>query len=147
MLVTEEDVFGLLAVLPGRLGLTDADVARWEAAAGVPFADDFRRLLRLTGGSMRWLFPNGLDHPSDIPTLRREAAELDGTSWELGPADIVFELLDQGDGFWFLRPEGRKSRVFYYHECATQPTATGLTLGLHLVGVLERYLAQAGRSV
>jgi len=139
--VTAEDAFGLLAALPRCVRMSDAEIDRWEATAGVRFAADFRRLLRLAGGSLGWLFPGGLDHPSQIGELRRDAAELFVESgWALGPSDVVVEFLAQGCGMVFLRPAGDETQVFRYWEQGSGPEASGLSLGLYLATALERHL-------
>lgn len=140
-LVTPDDAYSLLAVLPRCLPLPNAEIDRCEADAGVPFAADFRRLLRLAGGSLGWLFPGGLDHPSQVARLRADAAELSvGTGWSLGPADIVVEFWDQGYGMTFIRGAVAESRVFRYLEGTPGPEDTGLSLGLYLAAALERHL-------
>lgn len=140
--VTAEDAFALLAVLPGFVRLSDAEIDHWEAVNGVSFAADFRRLLRVSGGSLDWLFPDGLTHPRQIADLRRDAAELfAGSGWALGPSDVVVDFQDQGCGMVFLRPTESESRVFRYWEGAPAPEETQLSLGLYLVMALQRYLA------
>ncbi|MBL8798629.1 MAG: SMI1/KNR4 family protein [Planctomycetia bacterium] len=138
--VTSEGAFGLLAALPRCIPLSDAEIDHCEAAGGIPFTSEFRRLLRIAGGSLGWLFPNGLDHPSQVAELRRLAVELFADSgWTLGPIDIVLDFDEQGCGMLFLRADGEQSRVYRYEEAAG-PEDTGLTLGLYLAGVLERHL-------
>jgi hypothetical protein len=145
--VTSEDAFRLLTTLPRCIPLSDAEINHCEAAGGVPFAADFRRLLRFAGGSLGWLFPNGLDHPSQITALRGVAAELFADSgWALGPADIVLEIDDQGCGMVFLRADGEQSRVFRYQEGVSGPEDTGLVLGLYLAGTLERHLNATAKT-
>jgi hypothetical protein len=140
-ITTPEEAFALLAALPRSAGLPDAEIDRWEAACRVRFIADFRRLLRVAGGSLGCLFPSGLEHPSQIGELRREASELfaDG-GWEPGPTDVVVEIFEQGSGAVFLRPSGCESRVFRYLEGAAGPEDTGLPLGLYLATALERHL-------
>jgi hypothetical protein len=121
--------------------LSAADIDRWEAAGCVPFSADFRRLLKIAGGSLGWLFPRGLNHPSQIPELRQEAAELfSECGWKPGPTDVVLEIYDQGGGAVFERVSGQESRVFRYLEGASAPENTGLSLGLYLAMALERHL-------
>ncbi len=141
-LVTPEDAFALLEVLPRCVGLTDTEIDLVEAADGVPFGADFRRLLRAAGGSLGWLFPKGLSHPSQVAELRREAAsEFAGSGWSPGPTDIVLEFYEQGCGAVFVRESGGQSKVFRYTEGAGGPVDSGLSLGLYLAGALERHLA------
>jgi hypothetical protein len=143
LLQTAEEAFGLLAVLPSSKALSEAEVDRWEVETGISFAADFRRLLRIAGGSLRLLFPGGLGHPSEILELRRDATELAAPAgWALEPADMVIEFFDQGYGFLFLRQSASGSRVFVYREGALGPEETGLDLGLYLVGAVERHLGK-----
>lgn len=140
--VSAEDAFALLACLPRCIGLSEGEIDRCETAGGVPFATDFRRLLRIAGGSFEWLFPNGLKSPNQVATLRADAAELSmNTDWHLGPSDIVIEFHDQGYGMVFLRSSGNESQVYRYLEGSNSPIDTGLSLGLYLAMVLEQRLS------
>ncbi|QEL15488.1 SMI1/KNR4 family protein [Limnoglobus roseus] len=141
-LVTSEDAFSLLEVLPRCAGLTDDEIDGCEAACGVPFAPDFRRLLRAAGGSLGWLFPRGLDHPSQIGRLRAEAAELFAESgWSPGPTDIILFIHEQGCGAALIRGDGPVSTVYRYTEWVAGPENSGLTLGLYLATALTRHLS------
>jgi len=140
--VTAEDAFELLATLPRCTGLSDSEIDHSEAGSGVHFAADFRRLLRITGRSMGWLFPDGLDNAADVGQLRQQAAELFAEyGWTLGPSDVVLEILGQGCEVMVLRPMRDESRVWRYF--GPEPTDTGLSLGLYLAMALERHFRRA----
>src|SRR5262245_57666984 len=95
----------MLSALPRCAGLSDSEIASLEVTGGVRFASDFRRLLRITGRSMRWLFPDGVDNAAEVVQLRQQAAELFAEcGWTLGPSDTVLEIFGEGCEAIVLRP-------------------------------------------
>jgi hypothetical protein len=140
--VTAEDAFELLTALPRCAGLTPAEIDHCEASTGLHFAADFRRLLRITGNSLGWLFPDGLDDAAAIGQFRQQALEMFAENgWTLGPSDVVLEFLGQGCEVIVLRPVSDQSRVLRYF--GPEPEDTGLSLGLYLATALERHLRHA----